>query len=245
MGSKRSKKIILGFLLPLVMSLSSGIIISSWRSKYYFVHIDSFEQEIIESTYRIRKSSKRPDVDSILKIISSNSANNITIIDVEVKINLLLSIKKIGNRQSKRDLDSLDRESQFIDRSVVEHDSTNSSNDVTVSILVETPKIENLKTTTLTRDPQQDLKAQIMARKANFMNEMFELQSDIEGLKKQIWDRSSNKNNIYDDNNLEILKAQSSCLQKENQFVKHELQQKRLVIEKLLHIKENSLGNNY
>ena len=162
-----------------------------------------------------------------------------------MKINLLLSIKKIGNRQSKRELDSLDRESQFIDRSVVEHDSTNSSNDVTVSILVETPKIENLKTTTLTRDPQQDLKAQIMARKANFMNEMFELQSDIEGLKKQIWDRSSNKNNIYDDNNLEILKAQSSCLQKENQFVKHELQQKRLVIEKLLHIKENSLGNNY
>lgn len=214
MGSKRSKKLILGFLLPLVMSLFSGIIISSWRSKYYFVHIDSFEQEIIESTYRIRKSSKRPDIDSILKIISSNSANNITITDVEVKINLLLSIKKIGNRQSKRDLDSLDRESQFIDRSVVEHDSTNSSNDVTVSILVETPKIENLKT-------------------------------DIEGLKKQIWDRSSNKNNIYDDNNLEILKAESSCLQKENQFVKHELQQKRLVIEKRLYIKQNSLGNNY
>lgn len=214
MGSKRSKKLILGFLLPLVMSLFSGIIISSWGSKYYFVHIDSFEQEIIESTYRIRKSSKRPDIDSILKIISSNSANNITITDVEVKINLLLSIKKIGNRQSKRDLDSLDRESQFIDRSVVEHDSTNSSNDVTVSILVETPKIENLKT-------------------------------DIEGLKKQIWDRSSNKNNIYDDNNLEILKAESSCLQKENQFVKHELQQKRLVIEKRLYIKQNSLGNNY
>ena len=97
---------------------------------------------------------------------------------------------------------------------MVEHDSTNSSNDVTVSILVETPKIENLKT-------------------------------DIEGLKKQIWDRSSNKNNIYDDNNLEILKAESSCLQKENQFVKHELQQKRLVIEKRLYIKQNSLGNNY
>ena len=44
--------------------------------------------------------------------------------------------------------------------------------------------------------------------KENFMNEIFELRSEIEGLKKQNCGRSSNKNNIYDDNNLEILKVQ-------------------------------------
>ena len=48
--------------------------------------------------------------------------------------------------------DSLDRESQFIDGSVVEQDSTIGSYDVTVSTSMETPKIENLKTTTLARD---------------------------------------------------------------------------------------------
>ena len=56
--------------------------------------IDSFERQITESIYTIRKNCKRPDIDSIFKIISSNSANNITIRDVEEKINSLLSDKK-------------------------------------------------------------------------------------------------------------------------------------------------------
>ena len=42
------------------------------------------------------------------------------------------------------------------------------------------------------------------------MNENFELRSEIAGVKKQIYDRSSNKSNVYDDNNLEILKVQNS-----------------------------------
>ena len=46
--------------------------------------------------------------------------------------------------------------------------------------------------------------------KANFMNVIFELRSEIVGLKKQICDRSSNKNNVYDESNLEILKVQNS-----------------------------------
>ena len=44
-----------------------------------------------------------------------------------------------------------------------------------------------------------------MAIKANFINAIFELLSEIEGLKEQICDRSSYKNNAYNDNNLEIL----------------------------------------
>ena len=168
------------------------------------------------------------------------------------KINLLLSGKKIENRQRKRGLDSLfafddslEKESQFVDGSVVEQNSTIDCNNIIVSISVENPKIENLKTTTLARDLVQDLKTQIVAIKANFMNEIFELRFEIVGLKKQICDRSSNKNNVYDDYNLEILKVQNSLLQQENQFVKHELQQKTVYIEKLLDMKENSLTNNY
>ena len=66
---------------------------------------------------------------------------------MEEKINLLFSDKKIKNRQTKQGLDSLfvlddslDRESQCTDGSVVEQDYTIDSNDVTVDISVETPK---------------------------------------------------------------------------------------------------------
>ena len=58
--------------------------------------------------------------------------------------------------------DSLDWESWFIDGSVVEQDSAIDSNDVTVNISVERPKIENLKIAALARDVEQDLKAQIV-----------------------------------------------------------------------------------
>lgn len=55
--------------------------------------------------------------------------------------------------------DSLDRESQLIERSVVEQDSANNSNYAIVNILVRTSKKGSLETTTLTRDLAQDLKA--------------------------------------------------------------------------------------
>ena len=44
-----------------------------------------------------------------------------------------------------------------------------------------------------------------MAVKADFMNEIFELRSEM-------CDGSNNKNNIYDDNNLGIPKVHSSVL---------------------------------
>ena len=144
---------------------------------------------------------------------------------MEEKISLLLSDKKIENRQIKGGLDdSLDRESQFIDAWVVQQDSTIDSNDVTVNVSVEIPKTENLKTTTLPRDLEHDLKAQIVAMKANFMNEICKLRSEIVGLKKQICNRSSNNNNVHDDNNLEISKVENSLLEQEDQLVKHDLQ---------------------
>lgn len=79
-----------------------------------------------------------------------------------------MSDKKFENRQKKtsRGLNSLfvlddsqDRESQLIDRSVVEQDSANNSNYAIVNVLVGTSKKGNLETTTLTRDLAQDLKA--------------------------------------------------------------------------------------
>ena len=51
-----------------------------------------------------------------------------------------------------------------------------------------------------------------MALKANFMNEIFELRSEITGVKNQICDRASNKNNVYDDDNLENPKSRKFTL---------------------------------
>ena len=97
--------------------------------------------------------------------------------------------------------DLLDRGSQLVDGSVVEQDSAIDSNDVILNIWVEIPKIENLKTTTLARDLKQDLKTQVVNMTANFMNEIFELRSEIVGLKMQICDRSNDDTMIlYYDN---------------------------------------------
>ena len=97
--------------------------------------------------------------------------------------------------------DSLDRGSQLVDGSVVEQDSAIDSNDVILNIWVEIPKIENLKTTTLARDLKQDLKTQVVNMTANFMNEIFELHSEIVGLKMQICERSNDDTMIlYYDN---------------------------------------------
>lgn len=80
-----------------------------------------------------------------------------------------MSDKKFENRQKKKTSrglnslfvldDSQDRESQLIERSVVEQDSANNSNYAIVNILVRTSKKGSLETTTLTRDLAQDLKA--------------------------------------------------------------------------------------
>ena len=58
----------------------------------------------LKSIYTIKKNCKRSDTESIFKIISFNSANNITIRDVEEKINLLLSDKKIENHKKKNEV---------------------------------------------------------------------------------------------------------------------------------------------
>ena len=216
--------------------------------------MDSFERQIIESIYTIRKDCKRPDIESIYRIISSKPANNIMIREVEEKINLLFSDKKIKNHQTKREDslfaldDSLGRESQFIDGSV-----TIDSNDITVNISVEIPKIENLKNATLARDLKRYLRAQIVAMNCVLKFVLCFLETPvlrftllpyhrrIVGLNIMGW-----KNNIYDNNNLEILlKSTKLFLTTRTQFVKHELQQKQIVIEKLLDMKENSLRNNY
>lgn len=95
-------------------------------------NLNTFEQQIVEFINIIRKNSKRPDIDSIFKIISFNSALIFTKTDLEEKLKLLLTGRKIENRPTKQGLDlffvledSLHTGIQIIERSVEEQHPTN------------------------------------------------------------------------------------------------------------------------
>ena len=84
--------------------------------------------------------------------------------------------------------------------------------------------------------------AQLVAMKAFFMNEVFELKNEIARLKEA----SLNAGNSFSEENLdtENLKYQISLLQRENTFIKTELNNKQHIIEKLLNINSNQSNVN-
>ena len=62
---------------------------------------------------------------------------------------------------------------------------------------METPKIDSTKYKSSSRDSSQDLLAQIVAMKAYFMNEIYELENEISFLKNQLEDGEKNSDSIY------------------------------------------------
>ena len=80
----------------------------------------------------------------------------------------------------------------------------------------------------------EDFTVRLVAIKAFFMNELYELKQEIESLKQKVccgenFSSNKNKNNIFE--NLEL---QFSLLQLENNFLKTEINQKQKAIDKLL-----------
>lgn len=68
--------------------------------------MDAFKQIIFNASTQIRRSSKRPDAECVPKILTSNSATNITLQDLQDKMQFLLSTWKIENRQTKQGPDT-------------------------------------------------------------------------------------------------------------------------------------------
>ena len=80
----------------------------------------------------------------------------------------------------------------------------------------------------------EDFTVRLVAIKAFFMNELYELKQEIESLKQKVCcgeNFSSNKNKY---NIFENLELQFSLLQLENNFLKTEINQKQKAIDKLL-----------
>ena len=73
---------------------------------------------------------------------------------------------------------------------------------------------------------------QIVAIKAYFMNEIYELKNEVDRLKQKIKDQDNNISN----------KAKLSLLEYENLFLKEELRNKQLIVEKILDLNSNKIN---
>ena len=92
-----------------------------------------------------------------------------------------------------------------------------------LNISVETPTIDSTKYKRSSRDSFQDLPAQVVAIKAYFMNEIYELKNEICFLKNQLEDGEKNSGSIY---MITFYKSEIYLLKYQNSFLKSELQQK-------------------
>ena len=101
---------------------------------------------------------------------------------------------------------------------------------------METPKIDSTKYKSSSRDSSQDLLAQIVAMKAYFMNEIYELKNEICFLKNQLEDGEKNSDSI---SMIKFYKSEISLLKDQNSFLKSELQQKQIIVEKLLDLQKD------
>ena len=154
------------------------------------IRMDIVKQHIVNAIVTIRRASKRPDAESIFKFISTNNASNFTMSDIVDALDKLKQNGKIENKQTKKGLDSffLVGDQSYIDNSCNQHtDQSEPSKDqrknIAVDILVETAKTKDAKTP-IKPDKIDGFTAQLVAMKAFFMNEVFELKNKIACLKE-------------------------------------------------------------
>ena len=85
-----------------------------------------------------------------------------------------------------------------------------------------------------------DVEVQLVAIKAYFMNEIYE--------REETWNKSAESPGKDNDTSksalIDILKSQVCILQQQNFFMKSELHQKQIIIEKLLDTNKNQRKNN-
>ena len=203
--------------------------------------MDIDEKQIADTINKIRDKSKRPDADTIYKYIISHNASNITKLDVENTIKSMVTKNMIENRPTNKGLDSFfvvtnpsDIEDRICDKSEENVNQFTPPKDDTKNMSVETPKHKNIETPALYENHVQDITARLVANKAFFMNEIYELKKEIICLKTKVSDWENSNLNLDDKNIIKNLELQISFLQQENSFIKIELQQKQQTIESLL-----------
>ena len=95
-----------------------------------------------------------------------------------------------------------------------------------LNISVETPKIDNSKYKSSSRDSSWVSLEQVVAMKAYFMNKIHELKNEICCLKNQLENGEKKSDSISVVN---FYKSEISLLKDQNSFLKSELQQKQII----------------
>ena len=60
--------------------------------------VDNFENQIIHAIKKIRDLRQRPDVDRIFRTITKDAATNISLADVQQKIDQMISSSQLQNK---------------------------------------------------------------------------------------------------------------------------------------------------
>ena len=202
--------------------------------------MDNFEDQIIHAIKKITDLRQRPDADRIFRTITKDAATNISLADVQQKIDQMISSSQLQNKPF-----------QGMDSYYVLSDSIQENNSICNTVLelleqkldttppikennsVETPSLNDLKISDNTKNMSYDVDVQLVAIKAYFMNEIYELKREISQLKVQ---EKTGKCDSSESTLTDILKSQIRILQEQNSFIKSELHQKQIIIEKLLDI---------
>ena len=93
--------------------------------------------------------------------------------------------------------------------------------------------MNDLKNSNNTKNMSYDVDVQLVAIKVYFMNEIYEIKREISQLKVQ---EKTGKCDSSEWSLTDILKSSIRILQEQNSFIKSELHQKQIIIEKLLDI---------
>ena len=210
--------------------------------------MDSFEYQTITALKKIRNANRRPDAKKIFKTITKESASNLTLDDVQQKLHEMQSSSKLRNTPYQG-LDSYyivqsdtgDTITSSEDILKTFCDETDIDCDIGLNVSGGTPSMVRNKTANSLSDLSQNTHIQLVDIKAYFVNEIDELKKEIKSLKQQV----NCKDKLVAENNSEVLlKSQISFLQEQSSFIKTELQQKQIAIEKLLDLLKNRFQNN-
>ena len=206
--------------------------------------MDNFENQILDAIKKIRDLRQRPDADRIFRTITNSIATNISLADVQQKIDQTISSSQLQDKPFQgmdglllRFIRHYPRE-YSICNAVLElfEQKLDNTPPVTVNSFVEAPSLNDLKNSDNTKNMSYDVDVQLVAIKSYFMNEIYELKREISQLKDQ---EKTGKCDSLESTLTDILKSQICILQKQNSFIKSELQKKQIIIEKLLDINKN------
>ena len=198
-----------------------------------------FECHIFQTIKDIRNQNRILNINAIFKNIIRTNATNITVEDVKQQVDLLIAVARLKNMPTSQGLDSfyiIENSTTFQADLTLEFQQEDSIynivTQITEQVSSQTSSPHETNRNQQVKDRFDNFNAQIAAIKASFMNEIYELKNEVERLKQKV---KVQDNDMSD-------KAKLSLLEYENLFLKEELRNKQLIVEKLLDLKTDKIS---